>query len=180
VSQVLKLLDLDPTILADLDRSDRVGPVPSELVLRRIAGLPTAAAQRARYAAVCVPSAPTSGGVYRRDDPAAKPAPRHDDFRHALDRARRYQGWLDDGTHASLASIARAEGISGTRVGQILSLLHLAPEIVAVLERPRDELPNGLTRREVRGIALLRDQEAQRAAFETRWPGVLGLAVAAK
>ncbi len=176
VSQVLKLPDLDASILADLDHPGRVGPVPSELVLRRIAGLPTAAAQRARYAAVCVPSAPTSGGVYRRDDPAAKPAPRHDDFRHALDRARRYQRWLDDGTQPSLASIGRAEGISGTRVGQLLALLHLAPEIVMVLERPREELPRGLTRRAVRDIARLRDQGAQRAAFEARWPGVLGRA----
>lgn len=150
-----------------------VGPVPSELVLRRIAGLPPVAVQRARYAAACVPSAPTSGGAYRRDDPVAKPAPRHDDFRHALDRARRYQGWLDDGTHPSLASIGRAEGISGTPVGQLLALLHLAPEIVAVLERPREDLPRGLTRRAVRDIARLRDQDARRAACDARWPGVL-------
>lgn len=180
VSQVLKLLSLDPTILADLDRPDRAGPVPSELVLRRIASLPTATSQRARYAAVCLPSAPTSGGVYRRDDPLTKPAPRHDDFRYALDRARCYQGWLDDGTHASLASIGRAESISGTRVGQLLALLHLSPVIVAVLERPRGELPGGLTRKAVRAITHIRGEKAQRAAFEARWPGVLVKVAAAK
>jgi len=180
VSQVLKLLNLDPTILADLDRPDRAGPVPSELVLRRIAALPTAGAQRARYAAVCTPSAPTSGGVHRRDDPLTRPAPRHDDFRYALERARRYQGWLDDGTHVSLASLGRAEGISGTRVGQLLALLHLAPEIVAVLEQPKEELPSGLSGKAVRAITHIRGEKAQRAAFEARWPGVLGQAVAAK
>ena len=47
------------------------------------------------------------------------------------DRAGRYQGWLDDGTHATLATLGRGEG-------------------------------------------------AQRAAFEGRWIGGLGLAVAAR
>jgi hypothetical protein len=173
VSQVLKLLELDPSILADLDRPDRTGPVPSELVLRRTAALPSKAAQRRRYAAVCVPSAPVSGGAFRRDDPGARPVPRNEAFAHALERARRYQAWLDDGTHASLASIGRAEGISGSRVGQLLSLLHLAPEIVAVLEGPREGLPKGLTRKVVREIARLRRHDAQRAAFGGRWPGVL-------
>ncbi|MBN2191188.1 MAG: hypothetical protein JW751_00080, partial [Polyangiaceae bacterium] len=180
VSQVRRLLDLEPSILADLDRPDRAGPVPSELVLRRIAALPTAEAQRSRYAAVCTPAAPTSGGVRRRDDPGSQPPPRREDFQHVLARARRYQGWLDDGTHPTLASIARAEGISATRVGQLLALLHLDLEIIEVLERPRGELPDGLTRRAVREIARLRGHEVQRAAFEARWPGVLGRAVAAK
>ena len=174
VSQVRRLLDLEPSILADLDRPDRAGPVPSELVLRRIAALPTAEAQRSRYAAVCTPAAPTSGGVRRRDDPGRTPPPRREDFQHVLARARRYQGWLDDGTHPTLASIARAEGISATRVGQLLALLHLDLEIIEVLERPREALPTGLTRRAVRELARLRGHEAQRAAFSVRWPGVLG------
>ena len=154
VSQVLKLLTLDATVLADLDRPDRAGPVPSELVLRRIAELPEPA-QRARYGAVCVPSAPTSGGTYRRDDEMAVPAPRHDDFGHDLDRARRYQRWLDEDVHNSLASIGRAEGVSGARVGQLVALLRLDPEIVAVLERPKEELPRGLTHKAAREIARL-------------------------
>lgn len=95
MSQVLKLLTLDGTILAAIDWLDRTGPLPRELVLRRIAELSEPAAQRARYRAVYVPSAPTSGGTYRRDDDKAMPAPRHDDFQHDLDRARRYQRWLD-------------------------------------------------------------------------------------
>ena len=182
VTQVLKLLALDPSILADLDRPDRSGLVPSERVLRRTAALPSRAAQRRRYAAECLQSAPVSGRKFRRDNSAARPAPRNEAFTHALDRARRYQSWLDDGTHASLASIGRADGISGPRVGQLLSLLHLAPEIVAVLERPRRELPKGLTRKAARELARLRDQGAQRAAFEARWPRVLGvrMGVAAK
>ena len=174
ITQVLKLLTLDPSILADLDRPDRSGPVPSELVLRRTAALPSLAAQRRQYAAACVPSTPVSGGVCPRDAPAAKPVPRNEAFTHALERARRYQASLDEGTHASLADIGRAEGISGPRVGQLLSLLHLAPEIVAVLERPREALPKGLTRKAVREIARERDENAQLAAFSARWPGTLG------
>jgi hypothetical protein len=106
--------------------------------------------------------------------------PRSERFTHALTRARRYQAWLDDGTHGSLASIGRAEGISGPRVGQLLSLLHLAPEIVAVLEQPREALPKGLTRKALREIAHMRDENAQRAAFEGRWPGALDAGLAAK
>lgn len=179
MSQVLKLLTLDAAILADLDCPDRAGPAPSELVLRRIAELPEPAAQRARYRAVYVPSAPTSGGTYRRDDDNAVPAPQHDDFHHDLDRDRRYQRWLDEDVHNSLASIGRAEGVSGARAGQLLSLLHLDPEIVAVLERPRESLPRGLPHKAVREIARLRGHGAQRAAFGARWPGVL-VEVAAK
>jgi hypothetical protein len=173
VSQVMRLLSLDGSILADLDRPDRSGPVPSELVLRRISELPTAAAQRARYRAVCVPSAPTSGGPRRQRDAPPAPTPRYDDFQLHLDRARRYQRWLDEGVHASLASIGRAQGLTGARVGQLLALLHLDPAIVAVLERPRGALPRGLADKALREIARLRGHEAQHAAFGARWPGVL-------
>ena len=174
ITQVLKLLELDPSILADLDRPDRSGPVPGERVLRRTAALPSLAAQRRQYAAACGISGPAPRGPARRHGPAAPPVPRGESFTHALDRARRYQAWLDDGTHASLASIGRAEGISGPRVGQLLSLLHLAPEIVAVLEQPREALPKGLTRKAVREIARVRAENAHLAAFSARWPGMLG------
>jgi hypothetical protein len=39
VSQVLRLLDLAPAIVEDLERDDRAGPVPSELQLRSIAAI---------------------------------------------------------------------------------------------------------------------------------------------
>jgi hypothetical protein len=89
VSLVLKLLERDPSILADLDRRGRAEPVPREFMLTRTAALPSKAAQQRRCAAVCVPSAPVSGGAFRRDDPRARPVPRKEAFAHALERARR-------------------------------------------------------------------------------------------
>jgi hypothetical protein len=79
----------------------------------------------------------------RWDDDNAVPAPGHDDVQHDLDRARRYQRRLDEDVQNSLASIGRAEGVSGARVGRLVALLHLDPEIVAVLERPKEGLPGG-------------------------------------
>ncbi len=113
-------------------------------MLHRISELPTAAAQRARYRAACVQSAPTSREPRRQSDAPPPTTPRYDDFQLHLDPTRRNQRWLDEGVYALLASIGRAEGLTGARVGQLLPLLHLDTAIVAALERPWDVLPRGL------------------------------------
>ena len=180
VSQLVSLLDLVAEIVEDIERPDRTGPVPSELVLRHIAALPDAERQVARYRAVCTPAAPVSGGVYRREEGGPVPAPRGEGFQHLFARARRYQALLDSGEMESLVEIGRAEGVSGARVSQVLLFLHLAPEISAVLDVPAGEVPAGVGVKAMREIARLRSQEAQRREFEARWPGVLSGAVAAK
>lgn len=173
------LLELAPEILADIERADRTGPVPSELVLRHIAALPDAERQVARYGAVCTPAAPVSGGVYRKGD-GPTPTPRGEGFQHVFARARRYQELLDSGEMESRVEIGRAEGVTGARVSQVLLFLHLAPEIVAVLDVPAADVPAGVGVRQVREIARLRSQDAQRREFVARWPGVLTRAAAAK
>ena len=70
--------------------------------------------------------------------------------------------------------MGQSDGLSGARVSQLLNLLHLAPQIIAALDVPDDECPKGVSKKEVRAIARLRDHEEQVAQFERRWPGVLG------
>jgi len=96
-----------------------------------------------------------------------------------LERARRLQKLWNTGAYDSLKALGRDEGVTGARVSQLLNLLHLAPEILAVLDVPEEEVPAGVMKSEVRAIARLRGHDAQRRAFATRWPGVL-VAAAAK
>ena len=106
---------------------------------------------------------PRQGGGYQAD----------------LERARRLQKLWDTGAYDSLKALGRVEGVTGARVSQLLNLLHLAPEILVVLDVPEEELPAGISKSDVRALARLRSQDAQRAAFGERWPGVLD-GVAAK
>jgi len=53
VSQLLRLLKLSPEILADLDAVDGTDPVPTEAVLRKLAGVCTPSRQEAEYQRLC-------------------------------------------------------------------------------------------------------------------------------
>ena len=175
VSQVLKLLDLAPAIVEDLEREDRCGPLPSELQLRRIAAIPDPGHQWSRYEQLV-----RQGELsIRGGSKAAVASTRSRGCQGDLERARRLQKLWDTGAYDSLKALGRVDGVTGARVSQLLNLLHLAPEILAVLDVPEDEVPSGIKKTEVRAIARLRGHDAQRRAFAKRWPGVL-VAVAAK
>lgn len=175
VSQVLKLLDLAPAIVEDIEREDRRGPLPSELQLRRIAAIPDPGHQWSRYEQLV-----RQGDLsIRGGSKAAVASTRSRGCQGDLERARRLQKLWDTGAYDSLKALGRDEGVTGARVSQLLNLLHLAPEILAVLDVPEEEVPAGITKSELRAIARLRGHDAQRRAFEERWPGVLA-GVAAK
>ena len=64
------------------------------------------------------------------------------------------------------AELARKHGVSRARVSQLLSLLRLAPEILAYIDRLRgDEGCLHVTERQLREIALLEDHREQHARF---------------
>ena len=64
------------------------------------------------------------------------------------------------------------EGLSSTRIGQLLNLLNLDPAIIAVLDVPAESLPPGIQKTAIRKIALIHDHATQRQAFHQRWPAV--------
>lgn len=177
VSQVLKLLDLAPAIVEDIVREDRRGPLPSQLQLRRIAAIPDRGHQWSSYKQLV-----RQGDLsIRGGSKAAVASTQSRGCQGDLERARRLQKLWDTGAYDSLKALGRDEGVTGARVSQFLNLLHLAPEILAVLDVPEEEVQAGITKSEVRGIARLRGHDAQRRAFAKRWPGVLDAAsVAAK
>jgi hypothetical protein len=51
----------------------------------------------------------------------------------ALARAFRYQRMLDEGRHASISEMARAEGLDRGYMGRILQLTLLAPDLVEAI-----------------------------------------------
>ena len=127
VCQILTLTKLAPVVVADL--LDGSGPVPNERQLYALARLPEPE-QEAGWRALCKPQ-PAQGGAV----PAAR-ATHSKGFQHLFARARRYQELLDAGVVRSLEELGRAEGVTGNRIGQVLLLLHLAPEIIEVLDVP--------------------------------------------
>jgi hypothetical protein len=78
-------------------------------------------------------------------------------FQHLFERARYYKARMDSGEFRNLAALARAEGITAERIGQILNLLYLAPEIARVVDVPAEQAPVGVTERDLRKIATIRD-----------------------
>ena len=88
-------------------------------------------------------------------------------FSHLLDQARRYQALLDAGDVRSLEEIAQREGVSASRVGQVLGLLQLAPDIVDLVDRPADQ-EKPITYRALLRIARMPDHADQRRAFYGR------------
>ena len=158
VNQVLSILRLDPSILADLTDLERDAPVPSLDELSVIGRLRGGRAQVARYRAVCAALAGERVGL------KAQPA-RQRGFQHLFARARVWQAALDSGQFRSLAELARAEGLTHHRVAQVLDMLTLPVEIQAALDVPFEELRVRVTQAEVRALVRMGDAEAQRAAF---------------
>ena len=60
---------------------------------------------------------------------------------------------LESGEAPSVEAIAQREGISSTRVRQVLTLLQLPPEMVERVDVPAGELPNGLREKDLRRLA---------------------------
>jgi len=82
-------------------------------------------------------------------------------------KAREWRRQLDAGEVESQAAIARREGITRARVTQIMMLLRLAPDIQeSILRLPSSPYPPSLPESALRPIALLKEPEAQTAAFK--------------
>jgi hypothetical protein len=67
--------------------------------------------------------------------------------------------------NGSLRSLGEAEGITVSRVGLVLDLLTLAPEILAAIDVPAGRAPK-VTQAELRAIAKVREKGAQIARFD--------------
>ena len=161
VSQLLRLLRLAPTIIAGLEDTTANGAAPREVELRKIAGLASEQAQVAAYEKLCLQE---SSKRQRRKTKPRQVVGRKG-YRHLFDQARSYHEALATKRVKSIAALGRSEGVSGSRVGQIMVLLYLAPDIIEQLESTDESLP-GVTVKELRRIARIRDQERQRKEFE--------------
>ena len=74
--------------------------------------------------------------------------------RAALDRAGRYQEWIDAEEGRTAAGLARAEGLSRARVSQVLRLQNLVPEVVKDIRKSgrRGGVPGEADLRRVAGL----------------------------
>ena len=159
VTQVMRLLDLAPAIQGRIERDRSSGHGLAQTTLRKIAMLGDHQAQVEAFEQA-LGEQPSSS-----DRSQHRKAPRPRGFQHLFDRARRYRAMLDAAPLLSLKALGELEGITGTRVGQVLALLHLAPEIVAVLDVPGGEVPAGIRYAEVRKLARVRDRGEQVRRF---------------
>ncbi len=160
VSQLLRLLRLAPAILEELDDATIHGAVPREADLRKLPDLQGEQAQLAAYRRLCDKESRKLQG--RRVRPCRVVGRRG--YAHLFERARRYHQALASKQVASIAALGRAEGVSAGRVGQILAMLYLAPDIIEQLEASDEALP-GVTEKELRRIARIRDLDRQREEF---------------
>lgn len=168
VSQVLSLLRIAAPILDVASDPDRDEPVPTLSDLLEIGRLPSPRQQVQGYRAIVSSLEGRRNGVK-----AAKVKVRG--FQHLFAEARALQAALDSGAARSVTELAKARRVSHHRIGHILDLLTLPAEIQAALDVPVERLPKGITQKEVRKIAKLKDPAAQREAFAS-----LSGAVAAK
>ena len=84
----------------------------------------------------------------------------------ALTRARAWRQLIDTGEVKNAAALARRHGVTRARVSQLMSLLRLAPEILAYIDGLHGtEGGRHLTARRLRAIAVLDDPDEQRARF---------------
>jgi hypothetical protein len=87
-----------------------------------------------------------------------------------LARAEAWQRELDEGVVRTRAAIAVREGVSAMRVGSILALLRLHPDIQAWIRAlPPGTPPRKVTERALRPTARMAGK-AQLAAVGRRWP----------
>jgi len=159
VNQILAILRLEPSILADLVDPTSDNPVPTLKELHAIGRLASERAQVGRYRQVCE-------ALRKKRIPAdrVKPTPQRG-FRHLFAKARTWQAMLDAGEARSVAALARQVKVSRHQVGRVLDLLTLPPEVQAALDVPAEELPAGVTQAKVKGLARLEGAAAQRAAW---------------
>ena len=136
----MRLLHLAPEILAELEDPDCVGPVPTEKQLRVVASLPGRMEQVSRYRELVVEVCVAGGRHMGKGNAWRSRLPRKG-IQHQLSRARRFEAALASGEVSSLAELGRREGLTGGRIAQLLNLLHLAPEILVVVDVPNEELP---------------------------------------
>jgi hypothetical protein len=159
VTQVMRLLDLAPEIQRRIERDRSSGRGLAQTALRRIAMLEDHQEQLAAFAEA-LGEQPSPGDRSRHRE-----APRPRGFQHLFDRARRYRAMLDADPALTLGELGAMEGITGVRVGQVLALLHLAPQIIAALDVPVEQVPEGITYGEVRRLARVRDRGEQLRRF---------------
>ena len=111
-----------------------------------------------------MPSSPAAGhacGPRARAERARRPR-----IIEALTRARAWRRLIDTGEVKNAAELARRHGVTRACVSQILSLLGLAPEILAYIDGLHGtEGGLHLTARRLRAIAVLDDPDEQRARF---------------
>jgi hypothetical protein len=88
-----------------------------------------------------------------------------------LRQARELKAKWESGDYETLAALARAEGIGSGRVSELLALLQLAPEILAAIDVPVEQLPAGVTKEGIRRIVRLRDAQQQRRSFRALCAG---------
>lgn len=162
VSQILRLEDLAPSILEDISDPARTGPLPTEHQLRKITLMPNPREQvrlyrryteEIREPAKALPT-PKQTRVYQRG------------FQHLFAKARVYREMCESGTFGSLREVGRSEGVSGERVGQLLALLTLAPEIISRLDVPAGERPEGIQWDDLRRLTKFRNPAEQIREFQ--------------
>jgi Winged helix-turn-helix DNA-binding len=139
VNQVLSMLRLHEAILVELTDPERDTPVPSLDELFAIGKLPDARSQVARYRAVF---AALEG---KRNDLKVA-AGRQRGFQHLFVQALAFHAALDRGEYRSIAALARAHGLSHSRVEQVLDLLTLPVEVQVTLDVPAERLPRASRR----------------------------------
>jgi len=165
VSQILGLLRLPAPLLDVACDPDRDEPVPALPDLLEIARVQEPRAQVLRYRAVIARLQGRDNGVKARQVKVRG-------FQHLFAEARALQAALDRNEARSLTDLGMLRGISHHRVSQLLDLLTLPPDVQAALDVPADQVAHGLTQKEVRRIAKLRDAAAQREAMQG-WTGGL-------
>lgn len=170
IRQLIRLLKLSPTILADLEAVDGTEPVPTERALHMLTRIETRERQEYGYRRLCADEATRSLGV---SVGRTQRLPQKG-FQHLFRQARRYRSLLDTGAAPSKSQLARNEEVSPRWVRQLLNLLHLAPEIIAQIDVPAGDAPPGVTGHDIRRIVRNRDHHAQLQA----WAELTGRAVA--
>ncbi len=112
-----------------------------------------------------------SAKARNRKPPRAPQTPRVVEL---LKTAQEWQRQLNAGEVENQAAIARREGITTARVSQVMSLLRLADDIrQRILDMPQLAGKSLVTERAMRPIALLKDHQQQRHAFESLARGIV-------
>jgi uncharacterized protein (DUF2384 family) len=157
VTQVLGLLRLDRTIVAHAADLGLDQPVPTMKDLIAISRLPSGRQQVERYVALCATLAGQRVGDAE--------LPKQRGLQHLFRQARIWQEAIDAGRYRSVSELARAAGVCHARVGKVMDLLRLTPDVQQALDVEPDVLPPGITQKEAMRIARMTTAEEQRSAL---------------